>query len=644
MAGLQARLRWVWGRFQAMPAPEIPHRIREQLRRRADRGGALAVRSFDLPPSLLEQPPPSWPVDPAALASADTAGISADASALLEGPFTMLGRTWPVGARTDWALDPETGERWPAPYTFDIDFRLGSASRDVKLAWELGRLQHLQLLAAQWRLTGDARCRDACLDDLASWIAGNPPYRGIAYASGIELACRVASALVVVGLLGAASIEGPLRGDLWRMLAAHGAWLARYPSLYSSANNHRVAELGGLVLLGCLAPQLPGADAWLKEGLAGMSAEALRQILPDGVGVEQTPTYQAFTMEWMLVARRAVVASGRAPDPRIDARLAAGADFLAALHDAGGHHPPIGDDDEGVVLRNGLGHERHAASIARAVAATLGRPELSPPGFDGPPDLRAALLGLAAIPTSTRQPRPRCFAEGGYTVLRAPERDAVAVFDHAPLGQPPLNAHGHADALSVWLHLDGRPVLTEAGTHRYNGAPDWRRYARSTLAHNTASVDGAEQSDPSSGFAWARIARVSGVRSAPAAGTVEAAHDGFEHLGVIHRRRVELRTSELCVDDDFEGNGVHHIAIAWHFAPDLALDRDGDDWVARRGGREVLRFAAPLDLDGRLFSQVEGPGPGIHAPSYNRAQAAPTLLFEGEPTLPARVSVIFRFS
>jgi len=648
MAGLRARLRWGWGRFRAMPPPEIPHRIREQLRRREDREGGLAARSRSLPSSLLTLPPPAWPVDEAALEAAHIPALAADVRALLEGPFTMLGQTWRGGSRTDWTLDPETGERWPTPYTFDIDFRLGSARRDVKLAWELGRLQHLQLLAARWRLSGDARCRDACLEDTASWIAENPPYQGIAYASGIELACRVASLLVIAGLLGPESIEAPLRADLWRTLSAHGAWLARYPSLYSSANNHRVAELGGLALLGCLAPELPGADAWRAEGLDGLAIEALRQILPDGVGVEQTPTYQAFTMEWMLVARRAASATGRQTDPRMDARLAAGADFLAALHDVGGHHPQIGDDDEGVVLRNTLGHERHAASIARAVSAALGRPELAPPGFEGPPDLRAALLGFATIPASARRPRSRHFAEGGYTTLRA--GPAMLVFDHAPLGQAPLNAHGHADALSVWLHLHGRPALIEAGTHRYNGAPEWRRYARSTLAHNTASVDGAEQSDPSSGFAWARVAGVECVRSAPAEGSVEALHRGFAHLGVIHRRRVALDTTELRVDDDFEGDGVHRIEIAWHFAPDLALTRagdgdgDGNDWIARRGGVEVLRFAPPPGMVGRLSAQEDGPGPGINAPSYNRVQPAPTLVFEGDPSLPVRVSVIFRFS
>ena len=187
----------------------------------------------------------------------------------------MLGRTWPAGARTDWTLDPETGERWPDVYTFDIDFRIGSARRDVKLAWELGRLQHLQLIAAQWRLTGDARCRDACLADLAHWIDNNPPYRGIAYASGIELACRVASLLTITGLLGPDTIEDPLRSALWTTLSLHGAWLARYPSLYSSANNHRVAEVGGLALLGCLAPELPDAGVWRDYARTALDPEQL---------------------------------------------------------------------------------------------------------------------------------------------------------------------------------------------------------------------------------------------------------------------------------------------------------------------------------------------------------------------------------
>jgi hypothetical protein len=667
MAGsLSERSRWAIARLKSMPPAELPHRVREQVRRRMDRGGGLARAAVSLPSSLLEAPPPAWPVDAAALAGLPPAALERladDASALLGGDFTMLGQTWPRGARVDWTLDPDTGTRWPSGiYTFDVDFRHGTQGRDVKLAWELGRLQHLQLLAAAWRLLGDERALEACLEDVGAWIADNRPYEGIGYASGIELGCRVLSLLVIAGLVGPERIEGALRADLWRTLAAHGAWLERYPSLYSSANNHRVAELGGLIALGALAPALPGAARWLADARAELDREARRQLHPDGVGAEQSPTYQAFTMEWMLAARVAAAGAGLAPDRRADARLAAGAEFLAALADAGGHVPQIGDDDEGVVFRCGLGPEHappHPLSVAASAAGLLDRPDLCPAA--APLDLRAALLGLGARPEARYRPRPRLFPYGGYTVLhsalRAPDgvRERLLVFDHAPLGMGPLNAHGHADALALWLHLDGRPVLGEAGTFRYNGAPDWRRWARGALAHNALVVDGREPSKQSGGFGWSRVARVTAVRSRPGQGEVEATQDGFRALGVIHRRRARLSPLQLVVEDHLEGAGSHEICIAWHFAADLEVTRDGGGWVARRGGVEILRLSPPERLVGRVVRQQGAaggapapagfePGPGVNAPAYNHLQPACTLLLEGRVELPARLSAIFAFS
>ncbi len=647
--GRWARLAWAAGRLRAMPPQELPHRLREQILRRVDRRGALARRAVELPPALLAEPPPAWPIDGEALAAARDGGgaerLEAETEALLAGSFTMLGRTWPAGARSDWTLDPPSGERWPArAYTYDIRSRRDDGL-DIKLVWELGRLQHLQLLALRARLAGDARCREACLEDLGRWIDDNPPYLGVGYASGIELACRVASALVITGLLGPDTIPERLRGMIWRMLSAHGAWLARYPSLYSSANNHRVAELGGLTLLGCLAPELPGAAAWREEGLSGLAAEAPRQILADGVGAEQTPTYQAFTMEWLLLARRAAASAGRVHSARIDERLAAGAGFLSALHDGGGHHPPIGDDDEGVVLRTGLGPEDYPASITRAVAAALDRPELA---CGGGPDLRVALLGLRPSSAAPRVPRSLCFAEGGYSVLRAggPLRPLL-VFDHGPLGLAPLRAHGHADALSIWLHLGGRPVIGEFGTYRYNGAPDWRRWARSTPAHSTICIDGRDQSVQSSGFAWASAADCTLLYSGPDAAA--ARHEGYRDLGVIHRRELRLSEGALAVCDHLGGSGVHDVLLCWHFAADLSLEAEGASWVLRRGGQPVLRVLAETPgLAPRSYlggdPERAAPGFGYTAPHYNRLRPAPALVFGGRLQLPARLSVTFAFS
>ncbi|MBM3491653.1 MAG: hypothetical protein FJX68_14660 [Alphaproteobacteria bacterium] len=137
-------------------------------------------------------------------------GVRADwtrlADGVSEGRLSWFGVSWPRFAETpDWHLDPVSGQHWPAQaYCFDVSYRHAGSFGDVKFVWELGRLQYLQPLAALAHASHDAALAERVLAHVASWIAANPPYRGIHWCSGIELALRCVSLLIVASLLGPA--------------------------------------------------------------------------------------------------------------------------------------------------------------------------------------------------------------------------------------------------------------------------------------------------------------------------------------------------------------------------------------------------------------------------------------------------------
>ncbi len=80
-----------------------------------------------------------------------------------------------------------------------------------------------------------------------------------------------------------------------------------------------------------------------------------------------------------------------------------------------------------------------------------------------------------------------------------------------------LPAHAHADTLSCIVHVDGEPLLVDTGTSTY--APGaTRSYERSTAAHNTVEVDGADSTEVWGAFRAARRARVRGVATDSEAG------------------------------------------------------------------------------------------------------------------------------
>ena len=120
------------------------------------------------------------------------------------------------------------------------------------------------------------------------------------------------------------------------------------------------------------------------------------------------------------------------------------------------------------------------------------------------------------------------------------------VFDCGELGFGSLAAHGHADALSVTVRAGGVDVLVDPGTYDYFTFPDWRRYFRSTRAHNTLGIDGVDQSAQlglvSVGPPGRRPAASTGVRVREA-DPLPGEHDGYRVLP--SRRRTGERSISI---------------------------------------------------------------------------------------------------
>ncbi len=691
-------LRWYADRLLAMTPREVVHRLTEAAVRQAWR---WRPAGWGMAAAVSADPFPSFPAIRAALAAAGRSPSPALADAMgrmQSGRFAFLGHDWPALAldredfgsdRSDvmtmidskmmkhdvvrkrvpalrhhaleaaagfWLHDPIHGGRWPGAErsAFQVDVRSTAEARDgaaasaarpgdVKYVWEPNRLQMLHPAAAALA-AGEPWAMGRATALLRSWVDANPPHRGVNWVSGIELALRIVSLALLVAAAGPEGLPAAERSFLRRLLVAHARQLEAFPSLFSSANNHRVAEGLGLMVAGLLL-----ADGrWEGQGRAILDEEALRQLLPDGVGAEQSPTYQAFTMEMlafgMLVARDA----GRPLSAALADRLAAGAEFLRALMDPTGRVPSIGDDDEGRVLAQPPDREpRYVASVTAAIAALTGRPALIPPTRDR--HLRDHLFG---VPAGGRELADgvTTFRDGGYTVARERigGRCVHLVFDHGPLGYLRLAAHGHSDALAVWLDLDGRPVLIDAGTYLYHAGGATRTRLRESLAHNTLAVAGLSQSVPAAGFAWRSRARsMLLAREEGPCWSVTGRHDGYRRrLGVLHRRRVCRRPDGFALGDALEGAGAGVRPVEIRFLVHAALDVIVEDGAVAllAQGEPLCRLTGPPGFSTTVADGEDAPPASESFGHLGRARGIVFAGALGEAELATRISIVPRLA
>lgn len=522
------------------------------------------------------------------------------AGALLAGECPALGWPWRWdGSDGVWHGAPDTGRTWPSVFFSQVPYRAGNPYGDARVVWEPARLQQLVAVALVARADGGRRSDAVRLVESAldSWVRANPPFQGVHYVSAMECALRLLAVCHALDLVrGDLSEPDRAWSNLLRLVDSHARLIRARLSLHSSAGNHTVAEAAGLVYAGTLFPELPGAADWCASGLALLAEEAERQVLPDGGGLEQAVWYQLFVVD-LLGLVEALLQGRRQPVPSaIASAVRRGREFLSALADNHGVLPRFGDCDDGYALSEYL------------CLSVSGTP--------------------AAVGTRT-------FPSAGYTVVRWGEGGPWRmVLDHGPLGMPPSFGHGHADALSVLLWVDGREVFIDPGTFTYTGDAGWRRWFRGTSAHNTVTVDGEDQAQQETAFQWSRPYRARLVWSETGAdGTVRllASHDGYQRRGVEHWRGVACHPGgSLVVLDRLVGTGTHRSDLRWHLGGEVA-QHDGAFELALTPARVGIQVSG-----GAVTVVRDGPGPdrAWRSPRYGVREPGVVLQCRQEGRLP----------
>src|SRR5690349_15063443 len=105
-------------------------------------------------------------------------------------------------------------------------------------------------------------------------------------------------------------------------LAEHTAWVeAHLEDKGAVPNNHLVSNYVGLLVAGLLFPELPDAPRQVARAVAGLQAQVVAQVHPEGTSFEGSVPYHRLAVELFTLAF--VVARGLGVDlgSRYEARL-----------------------------------------------------------------------------------------------------------------------------------------------------------------------------------------------------------------------------------------------------------------------------------------------------------------------------------
>ena len=470
--------------------------------------------------------------------------------------------------------------RWHNTYVSDI--KTTDQDPDLRLVWEPARLQHIAILINHIIQNENPEFLDSILlftkNSVLKWIHENPFLYGPHYISAMECGLRIPLLLYCLKVLDnlAACEFQRILDTLYR----HAWWISNRLSLYSSRGNHTVAEANGLIFGGGAFRYTAEGQQWLAKGCELLKKELDHQILKDGGPAEQSLNYHRLVIDLYWFALDFLKKNNLYDCDDLEERLINAEHFITAFVDVRGGLPSIGDSDDG-----------HAIA-----------PGMSP----------------CRTHPNNKKRKIQTFSQSGYTIFN--DKNFVLTFDHGPLGMAPLYNHGHADALSITLSVDGQKILVDPGTYRYNGEAEFRKYFKGTRAHNTVTIDGLDQSIQATGFIWSRpySVKLLGFSEQKNQFRINAMHDGYSRLKepVWHKREVLFFGGDcFLIRDSFQGKGVHEFELNFHLHPDTDLIHEKAWWrINNKGARIYMRLLRSDEFS--PFSGGDNPIHGWYSPYY----------------------------
>jgi hypothetical protein len=213
----------------------------------------------------------------------------------------------------DWQIDFKSGHRW-AEGTWYRDIKFGHLlGVDVKVPWELGRMQHLPVIALAACFSASnhegfgppelyaSEFRNQVLD----FMATNPPRMGVNWACPMDVAIRLTNWLVAYDILNAsgAQMGDEFNGLFVASIRSHARHIASNLEWSPKIRgNHYLADITGLIFASAYLPSDKEVDDWLTFSINELIKEVEYQFHDDGSNFEGSVSYHRLSAEMVTWA------------------------------------------------------------------------------------------------------------------------------------------------------------------------------------------------------------------------------------------------------------------------------------------------------------------------------------------------------
>jgi hypothetical protein len=566
--------------------------------------------------------------------------------------INIFGISFDYAGEIDWHLDISSGKKFPETFSKNINIR-NSRYGSAKFVWEINRLQFLPWICMNYKRTGKKDDLNLFMYILTSWMRQNPYLKGVNWYSNIEVNIRLINwffcwnILDVNALIKNHSDFASFVKNKWLpLIYLHCYYSYKNPSKYSSANNHLISEYAGLFIASSLW-KFKSSGKWLEKSRKGLEKEIIRQHSENGINKEEAAEYIQFITDFFLLSYMVDKKTQNLFSESYKARLQKIIEYIYNFTDMFGNYPNYGDDDDGrvIIFENDAESYNNFKSIITSGVLLFGDNTYLAKSYLTSDVKNMVLFGQKQYDKLSNKsiPPPEVhsafYPQEGHFISKFSNKKFEEIyihFDAASLGYLSIAAHGHADALSFLLKVDGQEVFTDPGTYTYHTEEAWRQYFISTLAHNTLVVNNQNQAINGGPTLWIKHYRTTVHHAEIIADRdiIEASHNGYEDIGVAHLRKMNIdkQNAIVTIEDIIqlkEEGKKHHITMPFHLHPSITNIDIGKYNII------ILNFqkgAVHIKPDSVFDSNIEivrgniSPMAGWYSPSFYKKEKSNTVL------------------
>lgn len=210
----------------------------------------------------------------------------------------------------DWQKDFKSGARYGNNIWYkDCRKLVNKEGVDVKVPWELSRMQHLAQLAA-FSINKNKEIRSKIIREFRNqfldFSATNPPQMGVCWNCTMDVAVRASNLLISYDILTQVDdeniLDDALKSLFVQSIYEHGKHIVNNIEYAFIPSNHFLSNVVGLLYISAYLSDSDETNTWLAFSVQEVIARMKQQFFNDGTNFECSTAYHRISTEMMLYA------------------------------------------------------------------------------------------------------------------------------------------------------------------------------------------------------------------------------------------------------------------------------------------------------------------------------------------------------